>query len=285
MESEELLFQLSKDNEQIVRNYKCITLKRWFAPPTFGYLTVTNKRLVFHSSGRTLTGKSLLISEMPLDDVAGLSIYEGISFSWLRFILFTLAAYFATQAVVLLLPDFFISYWAVALLSLPFGVTWLLSSNIFSEQLKEQIFDFLDNLFQNRIKVNRDPSAYLRYTRIPLYFGIAILGWRLAFTTNFGLGTPVLAWAGLLAVYGYIFLNYVGRRSSFSIHVGSKTLQDSGIFIPGDGLLLLPGRETTTLQGLGASPASDASQVIRELGAMLLDMKQLGDLGIEKWKK
>ena len=284
MESEELIFQLSEDNEQIVRSYKCIKLSRWFSEPTFGYLTVTNKRLVFHSTSRTLTGRSLLINEMPLGDVAGLSIYQGLSLSWLRYLLFVAAAYIATQAVVLLLPDFFISYWAVALLAIPFAVTWLLSSNIFSEQLKEKIYDTLDNLLQNRIKVSRDPSSYLRYTRIPLYLGLAILGWRLAFTTNFGLGTPILAWASLLAIYFFIFLNYAGRRSSFSLHVGSKTLQDTGIFIPGDSFQLLPGRETTAVQGVGASPAEDASRVLRELGAMLLDMQLLGDLGIQKWQ-
>lgn len=284
MEEEELIFRLSEDNEQIVRTYKCITLRRWFTSPTFGYLTVTNKRLVFHSSSKTLTGRSLLISEMPIDDAAGISVYEGLSFNWLLFLFFTGLAYFGTQAIVLLLPGFFISYWFSILLMLPFGVIWLLNRNIFSEQSKEQLFVSIEILFQDRIKINRDLNNYLRYARFPFYFGLAILGWRLAFTTNFGLGTPILAWAILLIIYGYIFLNFVGRRNSFSLKIGSKTMKDTGIFIPGDSFQLLPGRETTALRGLGASPAADAGQVIRELGALLLDIQQLGDLGIQKWK-
>ncbi|MCI0558929.1 MAG: hypothetical protein MN733_10570 [Nitrososphaera sp.] len=285
METPELSFQLSQEHEQIVRTYKCITLKRWFVAPTTGYLTVTNKRIVFHSTGKSLTSNSLLISEMPLEDVAGLSIYEGLSFNWLLFLLFTGLAYFTTQLIVALLPRFFISYWVVALLILPFVVTWLFSSNILSDQLKERVFGFLDSLFQGKFKLKRDMRVYLPYTRIPLYFGLAILGWRLAFTTNFGLIPPVISWILLLAVYGYIFMNVVGRRHSFSLQIGSKTMKDTGIFLPGDSFHLLPGRETTTLQGLGASPAADASLVIRELGALLMDMQQLGDLGIEKWKK
>lgn len=285
MESQELIFKLSDDDEQVVRTYKCFTLKRWFIPPTIGYLTVTNKRVVFHSSGKSLTGKSLLINEMPLEDIAGLSVYQGLSVNWLLFLFFTGVAYFATQTIVLLLPDFFISYWMAVLLILPFAVVSLFNTNILNEQLKDQVFQSLDNLFQGKFKINRDLDTYLPYVRIPFYFGLAIVGWRLAFTGNFGLGTPILAWVILLAIYAYIFFNWVGRSHSFSLQIGSKTMKDSGIFIPGDSFQLLPGRETSALQGLGASPADDASQVTRELGALLMDMQRLGDLGVEKWKR
>lgn len=279
MEPNELTFQLSSEDEEIVRSYKCFTLKRWFVPPTVGYLTVTNKRVVFHSSGKSLTGKSLLITEMPLEDVAGLSVYEGLSFNWLLFLVFTGAAYFVTRFIVALLPRFFISYWFAALLMLPYILIWLLKGNVLSDQLKEQIFEVL-----GKLKISRGLNAYLPYARILLAFGLAILGWRLAFTTNFGLGTPIVAWLILLAIYAYIFITTVGRRHSFSLQIGSKTMKDSGIFIPGDSLNLLFKRESTALQGLGASPAADASQVTRELGALLLDLQQLGDQVIQKWK-
>lgn len=279
MEPQELAFQLSSEDEQIVRSYKCTVLKRWFAEPSIGYLTVTNKRVVFHSSNKSLTGKGLLISEMPLEDVAGLNIYEGLSINWLLLIIFLGIAYFLTQTIVAILPDFLLNYWVAALLILPFIIIWLLGSNVLSEQIKERVFETFDTL-----RIGRDLNKFLPYTRILLAVGLAILGWRLASTPRLGLGAP-LAWMLLLAVYAYIFMVTLGRRNSFSVQIGSKTLKDTGIYIPGDSFNLLPGRQTTAMQGLGSRPAEDASQVARELGALLMDMKQLGDRGIDKWKE
>jgi hypothetical protein len=62
-------------------------------------------------------------------------------------------------------------------------------------------------------------------------------------------------------------------------------MKGPGIFIPGDSFRLLGNRNSTALETLGASPAGDASLVTRELGALLLDLQQLGDLGIQKWKQ
>lgn len=285
MQSQEISFQLSDEDEEIVRTYECTTLKRWFSPPTVGYLTITNRRVVFHSEGRSLTGNSFLISEMPLEDVSSVSIYHGLSINWFLFIGLTGLAYFATQTAAGLLSFLFRSYWIAIILILPYLTIWILSGNILNEEIKEQIFGFLDNLFHRRIEVSRDFSKYLPYTRIPLYIGIAILGWRLAFTSILGSGTSFLTWGILLAIYAYIIFNLVGRRNSFSLQIGSSAVKESGIYIPGDSFNFLPGQEATALQGLGARPAKDANEVAREIGAMLLDMKQLGDLGIEKWKR
>lgn len=285
MQSQEINFQLSDEDEEIVRTYECTTLKRWFNPPTIGYLTITNRRVVFHSTGKSLTGNSFLINEMPLDDVSSVSIYYGLSINWFLFIGLTGLAYFATQTIAGLLSFLFDSYWIAIILIIPYLTIWILNGNILNEEIKERIFGFLDNLFQGRIEVSRDLSQYLPYTRIPLYIGIAIFGWRLASTSTFGLGTPLLAWGILLAIYAYIIFNLVGRRNSFSMQIGSKTMKDSGIYIPGDSFNLLPGQASTALQGLGARPAKDADKVAMEIGAMLLDMKQLGDLAVEKWKQ
>lgn len=285
MEPQELTFQLSDENEQVVRTYKCTNLKRWFIPPTIGYLTITNRRVVFHSSGKSLTGKSILINEMPLEDVAGLSVYEGLSFNLLFFLLFAVATYFVTRFIAFSLPPFFTSYWLVALLMLPHVVVWIVSSNVLNAQIKEQIFDRIDGVFQDRFKINRDWSDYLRHTRTPLLIGLVILGWRIAFTTTFGLRTPLVGWILILVIYGYIFLNMAGRTHTFTLQIGSKTMKDSGIYIPGDSLSLFSGKYTTAFQGLGGSPAEDAGQVIRELGALIMDMQQLGDQGMEKWKQ
>jgi hypothetical protein len=285
METKEMIFQLSGADEQIVRTYECTYLKRWFTPPTIGYLTITNKRIVFHSSGKSLTGESLLINEMPLDDATGLSVHEGLSINWLLFLVFAALAYLTTQFIASALPRFFVSYEFAALLMLPFAIVWLLSSNILSDQVREQVLQTVDKLVQGRFQVSRDLRTYLPYTRIPMYIGLAILVWRIAFTSKIAFGGLIGSSVLLLAVYGFIFMNLFGRKHTFSLLIGSKTMKGSGIFIPGDTFRLFSARDTTALQAMGASPAADASQIARELGALLMDIQQLGDLGIQKWKK
>lgn len=277
------IFQLSELGERIVRTYKCISLKRWFVPPTVGYLTVTNKRVVFHSSGRSITGKSLLLSEMPLEDVAGIRVYEGLSINWLLFLIVTGMAYWLTQGIVALLPSFLISYWFALLLMLPAAFIWLMRTNILSRAFKDQILDIVGSIVDRGAETPPDLESYYTFARIPFYLGLAILGWRLAFSSELGLGASFAPFLILLAIYAYIFMDLVGRRSSFTIQIGSKTAKDTGIFIPGDSFNFLPGRETTALQGLGARPAEDAGRVIRELGALVMDMQQLGDHAIQKW--
>ena len=286
MQAHALDFQLSDDSEQIIRSYKCFTLNRWFISPTTGYLTVTNKRIVFHSSGKSLTGKSLLINEMPLEDVAGLSVYEGLSFNLILFLLFNALAYLATGFFISLL-SFLVNYWVVGLLILPFTIIWILNNNILSNQLQEQIFDYFNKIFKDRFKDNQDLSVYLSRARIPLYVGLVIFGWLLTSSsaTEFGFGTSIVGRILLFAIYSYIFINWVGRTHSFTLRIGSKTMKDSGIFIPGSSFNILPGRETTAMQGLGGRPAEDSMRVTRELGAMLMDLQQLGDFAIEKWKE
>jgi hypothetical protein len=38
-------------------------------------------------------------------------------------------------------------------------------------------------------------------------------------------------------------------------------------------------------KSLNAEPAEDAEEMLKELGALILDIQMLGDYGIDKWKK
>lgn len=68
--------QLS-ENEVRIRTYHSTTLKR---PKGEGYLTVTNKRVVFHGTGSSFGGKSKLISEVAIETICGISAYFGRGF-------------------------------------------------------------------------------------------------------------------------------------------------------------------------------------------------------------
>lgn len=272
MQPESLMFKLSDAGEHVVRTYECTQLKRWFSPPAKGYLTVTNKRIIFHSSGSSLTGKSLMISELPIDDVAGLSVYYGQSISLLHIVFFSLIGLVVTNVVFGWLPSFLINHATTILLMLPFGALWLLSNDSISAELRGKVLDSLDNLAQGRFKVDRDVKKYLPYTRPLFHLGLIMLG----YLSN---------WLVLLFILAFVILSvFGGTQRTFSMLIGSKTMKDAGIFIPGDTLSLLSFRDTTALKTLEAKPAADADQVIRDLGAMVMDIQQLGEIGVQKWQ-
>lgn len=60
------------ENEQIVRQYQCSKVKR---PKCSGYLTVTNKRILFQAKAST----SRISKEVVLDSVSGLDCYYGLN--------------------------------------------------------------------------------------------------------------------------------------------------------------------------------------------------------------
>ena len=285
MQAAALAFKLAEPDEQVVRTYTCTRNRRWFNPPSFGYLTVTNKRVVFHSASETLSGRSLLLSEMPLDDVAGLSTYDGLSINWLIFALFAIGSYLVTSVVASTPFRFLVTYEVGLLLLVPFVAIWLLSGSLLSEEAKRRVFQTIDDLRVSERQVSRDLQPYVPYTCIAACVGLAVIAWRIVFNSPLAYTTPVAALLLLLAVYGFIFITLFGRQQTFSLVIGSKTTKGSGILVPGNSFNPFFGQSSSAWQFQSPSPGADASQVVRELGALVMDIQQLGDLGIEKWKR
>lgn len=282
MAQEDRIFQLSEADEKIVRTYECTRLRRFLAPVTIGFLTITNKRIIFHSSGKSLTGKSLLINEMPLEDTAGVRAYLEVTINWLYFailcaVVFAIMGYLSSEI------PFFTSWIFAILLMLPFSTIWILTSNILNDQMKGQIFNSIDEKLQHKIHTAELLPILAPSMRIPFIIGSAILGWKIAFSEFFQQMSP-LNYLVLLAIYFSIYLYFIGQQLTFSLAIASKTMKGSGIFIPGTSFLTILTRDTTAPDTLGASPAKDAENVTRELGALLIDIRQLGDLGIQKWQ-
>lgn len=277
-------FTLSAADEQIIRTYECTRLRKLFSPPTIGYLTITNKRVLFHSSGKSVTGKSELINDMPLEDTASVNAYVGVSINWLLFGVFAFVLYAISSVFDNILPRFLMSWAFAILLMLPLAIAWLLTGNILSDQMREQAFQGLEKLGQGKYQIDRNNIFYQSYIRIPFWIGLAILTWDLAFHTQFLREIPFLNYLILLAAYFGLYLYTYGRQRTFSLTIGSRTMKDSGIFIPGDSFRLIFFRNNTAVESISASPAIDAEKVVQELGALLLDLRQLGDFGIQKWK-
>lgn len=282
MEPNDMIFQLCENDEKIVRTYECTRLRRLFYPVTIGYLTITNKRVVFHSRGKSFMGKSVLINEMPLEDTAGVRAYLEVSINWLFFVIFCALLFIVTGFIYSLIPV--IVNWIFGIIFLlPFFGIWLLNSNILSNQTRDNVYKYINERFQNKVQAAELFPILVPSMRFLFFIGAALLGWGIAFSSFFLKLTP-LNYLIILALYFWIYLSTFGQQRTFSLTIGSKTMKGSGIHIPGSSFLTLLTRDNTAPNTLGAGAAKDAEKVTQELGAVLMDIRQLGDLGIQKWK-
>lgn len=275
-------FTLS-DSEQIVRTYECTRLQKLFSPATTGYLTITNKRLVYHSHGKSVTGSSTVLSEMPVEDVAGVSSTVGASVNWLFFLVFAAILYFGTAFLIGILPRFFTGWFVIVLFVLPYGIGLLFQKGIISESIRTQIMEQLDQTPAGKYLKQRDADFYMRIFYVMFIIGAVLAAWRIAFTTRLAFQAPIVSYALIAGVYFWLYLTYFGKQRAFSLVVASRTAQGSGIFIPGNSFSLVLGRDKTAMQSLSAGPAADAELIVKELGAVLTDIRLLGDMGVQKW--
>ncbi len=281
MNTESLEFQLSEENEQIVRSYECTRLKPLFAPEAVGRLTVTNKRIVYHSHSESSTGHSVLVSEMPVEDAAGVSVYLGSTLNWPLFLLVAVGLYVASSIVDALLPAFFTHWMLGLLLMLPYAMVWLVESNWLSDEVKQRAKGSMDSLLAATGQ-SVTPERWKAIIRVAFLAGVAIFAWALTRSPQLRYGIPFIGLLLLAAVYFFLFRSLLGPQRVFTLVVGSRSMQGSGIYIPGVSFQLLGNR--TAAETLGGAPAGDAPKVARELGALLSDLRQYGDLAVQKWQ-
>ncbi len=281
MNTDNLEFQLSEPDEYIVRSYECTRLKPLFAPEAIGQLTVTNKRIVYHSHGGSLNGKSVLVSEMPVEDAVGVSVYMGTTLNWLLYLALAVGLYVASNIVDALLPAFF-THWALGLvLMLPYLAVWLYNSNWLSDDVKQRAKGSVENLLASTGQ-SISPDRWQTIIRSLFYVGVVIFAWALAHSPALRYGIPFIGLLLLLAVYFAIFMALFGRQKVFTLVVGSRSMQGSGIYIPGTSFRW--GGNRTAADTLAGAPAADADKVARELGALLSDLRQYGELAAQKWQ-
>ncbi|HOT98985.1 MAG TPA: hypothetical protein PLO13_08345 [Anaerolineaceae bacterium] len=284
MANQETQFVLC-EGERIIRTFELTRLPRLLAPDAIGYLSITTQRVVYHSQAKSLGGESRVLSEMALDDVAGFSTTMSASFNWLILLVITAVLYFANLLVFSILPNF-LTHWAVGLiLILPFAILFLFEKRILSPEIQEQVLKNLHKLTDSTPLKNRG-SAFFRPIFLVLFIiGVDLIFFNIVLQSRFSDEYPLLKW---LLVLGFAVLLYrlgFGRYRVFSLQIMSKSAKGSGIFIQGNPFAKLLGGDRAAVQTLQAGPGSDADTVIHELGAMLTDIRLMGDLGIQKWEQ
>jgi len=98
-------------------------------------------------------------------------------------------------------------------------------------------------------------------------------------------GSMILGNGMMLIIYFFIYRMFFGTNRTFSLQIASKTSQGKGITIRGANGISLFRKDDTPGSTIIAKPAEDAELIARDLGALIMDIQQLGDLGIQKWKK
>ncbi|WP_234121954.1 zinc ribbon domain-containing protein [Clostridium hydrogenum] len=195
-------FVALSEGEVKVKTYHCTTLKK---PQGEGFVTVTNKRVIFHAFGKSGGGSSKLVSEVPIETISGVRTYFGTGINIMELVLGILFS---------LISLFFM-----------FNKTW----GVFSE-------------FGSKISI------------IPLAIFLTL---AIVFLLKF-------------------------RKVSYELSVYSTGANGSPINF-GDGSF---GNKLTG-QGAAATisafPSEDTVELMREIGAIILDFKSMGDHAIEKW--
>jgi hypothetical protein len=157
-------------------------------------------------------------------------------------------------------------------------------SNILENSIREQVFSTIDGFFNGSLKARDYLDIVMRYTRYPFNFGLLLIVWGINKLVEQS-SVPFLSSLILFVAFVVICFNLFGRGHTFSLLIGSKTMKDTGILISGNISQAFSVGNNTALQTLAASPSIDAEAVTREIGALIMDVRHLGDLGIKKWQQ
>jgi len=279
------------EGEVSVRTYYCTYyLSRLLGLEAWGYLGITNKRVIFQALGTSNAGTSVIQSELPIADVSGISSYKGTFFSfghlaaafgatWLAAtIVFVLTTVFGSVIIALIARlSQNIESGANSLIALPV-VGWILG-----------IGGVLASFMLARHSIWRSILASIGSVGFVVAGGGSLLG---GLVTSFlklngaeiSNATAALAFflAFIVLIYMFFCIFWYARRPTFSLAISSKGGSDTPISISGaSGLGLF---SVSAGKALSAEPAPDAELMLQELGAVILDVQTLGDMGINKWK-
>lgn len=242
------------EGEASVKAYHCTYYKsRLLGLSASGYLEVTNKRVIFQALGKSSAGVSVIHSEVPVADVSGISSYKGIYFSFghlvtafvVSFIAFSLVPVITTLIVQMARDYDMLIYAGWAIALLGFGGSFFVPNQ---------------SIWRCML-VSASASA------------LGVVGGGSGWPSSLGF---------VMAIYALVCFFWYARRPTFSLSVNSKGGSSTPINISGaTGIGIF---DVAAGKALTAEPAEEAEQLLKELGAVVLDVQTLGDLGISRWK-
>lgn len=272
------------EKEGTVRTYHCTALaSRLLGLKAQGFLTVTNKRVVFYALGSSYAGRSVLSSEVPIADVSGISTYKGTYFSIGHFLTAIVVSFVAGNILSLLIGGL-VTILLTLLLQEAFN-----GSSIEASLITIGLFGVSSLLVSAAFAKDRIWRPVFATVGTLLLAGPGVLGLaRDAVSQVFGgasagLGSLMAIAAFFAGIYTLITMFWYARREGMSLTIGSKGGATTPIAISGVSVFGL--FNTAALKALNAEPAPDAATMIKELGALISDIQTTGDLAAQKWAR
>ena len=269
------------EGEENVKIYHCTTNKSKIiqlnAP---GFLEVTNKRLIYQAQQETKYGKNIIHSEVPIADVSGIKSSKGNYFNISYFVLALLMSFFSYMILSILIET-------VGQIYPKIGLNMIFGGILVALSLAGSFFVKRGKIWKTILAA----SAFTGLTPTLFYSGINIQKLFLKISISKGFGSSLHGIFGsllLLAAFGifiYILIcaYWYAMRQAFSLTIFSKGGSSAPVRVSSITSFGSPGASMDGI--MSTEPAVDSEQVIHELGAVILDIQTLGDLGIKKWKK
>jgi hypothetical protein len=250
----------SAQDEFVVKKYHVSRFRSQFSNVrSDGYLHLTNKRVIFQA----IAEDSVIHSEIPIENVAGINLYHGEYRDWLRLLIFIVligltSGLVITFSAALSFMDNDAIIWGIGflLLSLALGSSSYVAKNVFSSN---EPFINIGILGQGLIAA----CATLVFLTISSSNPIALL----------------LAMPSLLLTISC--MRSIPRKYSMSLAIVSKGGSSTPIMIAGansSGMVF-----SAAAQAFEAEPGNDAEKLIKELGAIIHDIQTLGAYGVDRW--
>lgn len=257
---------VAAEGESSVRTYHC-TKTFW----SNGFLTITNKRVVFFASGSScwgVGGNSTVYNEVPLADVATLALGRGTKFSMLMALLGwflnplpLLGVFFRDALPVTVKPvtvDAGLSFFAICAAALFFVVLSI-------------------RFFKNKWIQYGCASAVLGLF-MPVTMNGGDVGWAAMSQHAFPFLNGVITVSACL-YFIYSFFRFV-QHEYLTLIVTSKGGMSAPIQVAGK---FSRAYNTSAYSAYGMKPGPDAPLMFKELGAIITDIQTLGDQGVIKW--
>ena len=270
------------EGEFVIRSYQCLVQKSTFSKASDGYLQVTNKRVIYANNATTGGNSSLLVSEVPLEDVGSITSFVGRSINSAWLLPFVIGSTLFSGVAGDALPEF-ITHWLFGFfLMLPFIVIWLMDKNILNQELFDQVMKNLDFGKDSQRTIGK-PGETLRKVFKGLFIGGLVL-FVSSVVKNLGGSLGFLRFIIPAAIFTMIYLSFVGFTHEFGLFVSARSASGSGLTIKSDSFQALFGKGSISKPGK-IIPTADSYTVARELGALVMDLQQAGDLAIQKWSE
>lgn len=244
------------EQEIMIRQYDVARMSTPLLKKAYGRLQVTNKRVVFRSAGRSLIGPIITEKEFAIEEIGGIDIKADYRFSILDFICSILiCSVFSTLFT--LLP------------------TWILSSAEKPEVfiIIWSVFTYLATLF---LMIGTTHKRALKSAALSCCSVSSVLS-ATAASSSEAFVVFCFICAGVTGIMSFVMLILSGIVDDLQISIKVKGGHDALEIAR-----KLPKDERSGF--ITVKPWKDTQYAIREIGALINDIKLLGDAGVEKWK-